>query len=145
MTNSTVSIKRIVRVSSVSLLVAAVAFLPSATPHAQKSKEQPPKVTGIYSKKTAGGEVITLSADKPLSGTQTWQDPDGSFHLIVPGAGESSVRGTPNGVKVRRVGNSLEIEVPAQPGANVTVQPGSNRLDLIVKGGVNQSTARRDE
>jgi HEAT repeat protein len=145
MTNSTACIKRIVRVSSVSLLVAAVAFLPSVTPHAQKSKELPPKVTGIHSKKTAGGEVITLSADKPLSGTQTWQDPDGSFHLIVPGAGESAVKGTPNGVKVRRVGNSLEIEVPAQPGANVTVQPGSNRLDLIVKGGVNQSRSGRDE
>lgn len=145
MTNSTVGIKRIVRVSSVSLLVAAIAFLPSVTPHAQKSKEQPPTVTGIYSKKTAGGEVITLSADKPLSGTQTWQDPDGSFHLIVPGAGASSVRGTPNGVKVRRVGNSLEIEVPAQPGANVTVQPGSNRLDLIVKGGVNASQGGREE
>jgi HEAT repeat protein len=129
----------------VSLLLAAVAFLPSITPQAQKAKEPPPKVTGILSRKTANGEVITLSADKPLNGTQTWQDPDGKFHLIVPGAGESSVRGTPNGVKVRRVGNSLEIEVPAQPGANVTVQPGSNRLDLIVKGGVNASAGGRDE
>jgi HEAT repeat protein/antitoxin component of MazEF toxin-antitoxin module len=48
-------------------------------------------------------------------------------------------------VKVRRVGNSLEIEVPAQPGANVTVQPGSNRLDLIVKGGVTPSRSEQDE
>jgi HEAT repeat protein len=129
----------------VSLLLAAVAFLPSIKPQAQKAKEPPPKVTGILSRKTANGEVITLSADKPLNGTQTWQDPDGKFHLIVPEAGESSVRGTPNGVKVRRVGNSLEIEVPAQPGANVTVQPGANRLDLIVKGGVNTSASGRDE
>jgi HEAT repeat protein len=145
MTNSTVGIKRIVRVSSVSLLVAAVAFLPSVTPQAQKSKEPPPKVTGIHSRKTASGEVITLSTDKPLRGTQTWQDPDGKFHLIVPGAGDSSVSGAPNGVKVRRVGNSLEIEVPAQPGANVTVQPGSNRLDLVVKGGVRPSQSEPDE
>ena len=145
MTNSTIGIKRIVRVSSVSLLLATVAFLPSVTPHAQKTKEPPPKVTGIYSRKTTTGEVITLSADKPLSGTQTWQDPDGKFHLVVPGAGESSVRGTPNGVKVRRVGNSLEIEVPAQRGANVTVQPGSNRLDLIVKGGMSPAQSGVDE
>ena len=145
MTNSTASIKRIVRVSSVGLVVAAVALLPSVAPYAQRAKEPPPKVTGIYTRKTASGEVITLSADRPLNGTQTWQDPDGKFHLIVPEAGESSVRGTPNGVKVRRVGNSLEIEVPAQPGANVTVQPGSNRLDLIVNGGLASSPSRRDE
>jgi HEAT repeat protein len=144
MTNSTASIKRIVRISSVGLLLTAMAFLPFTAPHAQKAKEPPPKVTGIASHKTAEGSVITLSADKPLNRTQTWRDPDGHFHLIVPEAGESSVKAAP-GVTVRKVGNSLEIEVPTQAGANVTVQPGSNRLDLIVNGGLNQSASGRDE
>ena len=117
MTNSILSIKKIVRISSVSLLVAAVALLPSVAPQAQRTKEPSTKVTGILSRKTANGEVISISTGKPLTGTQTWQDPDGRFHLIIPGAGESSVRGTPGGVKVRRVGDSLEIEVPAKPDA----------------------------
>ena len=43
--------------------------------------------------------------------------------------------GAARGVKVERVGNSLELVVPVRRGANVTVQPRGNRLDLVVTGG----------
>src|SRR5207253_8619601 len=43
--------------------------------------------------------------------------------------------GTTRGVRVQHVGNSLELVVPVKRGANVTVQPHGNRLDLVVSGG----------
>jgi hypothetical protein len=74
-----------------------------------------------------------------VSGTQTWQDPSGKFNLVLPGSGGSQVQGAPGGVAVRKLGNSLGIEVPTKPGANVTVQPRANGVDLIVEGDVDSS------
>jgi HEAT repeat protein len=147
MQNSKINFSKLTRVVVVLLIFAASALLPFVTSLAQRrSKQTPPKVTGISTKKTAGGEVISLAADAPLNGVQTWQDPNGTFHLILPNSGESTVKGMPSGVKVRRVGNSLEVEVPAKRGANVTVQPRFNRLDLVVNGGLEdrQSTSEGD-
>lgn len=93
-------------------------------------------MTGITSRKTTTGQVISLVADGALNGVQTWQDPNGSFHLVLSGSGESPVKSSPDGVKVRRVGNSLEIEVQAKRGSNVTVHPGFNRLDLVLNGSI---------
>ncbi|MBC7911237.1 MAG: HEAT repeat domain-containing protein [Pyrinomonadaceae bacterium] len=136
MRNFTVKINKLTRVAAALSVFALLTLVPLITSLAQRrSKQTPPRVTGISSRKTAGGEVISLSADSALNGIQTWQDPNGNFHLILPGSGESPVRDAP-GVKVRRVGNSLEIEVQAKRGANVTVQPRFNRLDLVVNGGI---------
>lgn len=139
MRNSTTNIKKIVRISAVGALLAAVAFLPPTAPHAQRSKQSPAKLTGINSRPTPSGEVITVSADAPLNGTQTWQDGEG-FHMTLPGAQRNSLRGV-RGVKVREVGDSTEIVVPVKDGASVTVQPGSNRVELVVNGGIDQSQA----
>ena len=128
------------RACAVGMSVVLSAGAPYLSSVAQrKSKEKPPVVTGITSRKVANGEVISLSADRDLNGIQTWQDPNGSFHLILPGSGEHSITSSPNGVKVRRVGNSLEIEVRAKRGSSVTVTPQLNSLDLVVTGGVESS------
>lgn len=124
---------KLFRCAVVIALITGTASVPLVTQHAQRNKEVPPKVTGIYSRKTADGEVITLSADSPVTRTQSWQDENG-FHLVLPNAGDSPVRGNSKGVQVRRIGNSLEIEVAVKPGSTVTVQPGGTRLDLIVSG-----------
>ncbi|HEX8136080.1 MAG TPA: hypothetical protein VF544_00675, partial [Pyrinomonadaceae bacterium] len=105
MTNSTVSIKKIVRISSTAVLITAVTLIPSVVPQAQKSKETPPNLTGVYTRKTANGEVVTLSADGPLTRTQTWQDQEG-LHVVLSGSGPGAIKGQPGGVKVRPVGNS---------------------------------------
>src|SRR3982751_4890569 len=135
MTNSTVNIKRIVRFSSVALLVTAVTLIPSVVPQAQKEKDAPPKLTGVSTRKTNSGEVVTLSADAPLTRTQTWQDAEG-LHVMLADSGPSSIKGQPSGVKVRQVANSTEIIVPLKPGAKVTVQPRSDKIDLVVDGGL---------
>ncbi len=136
---------KLTRVAAVVALLAACAILPFVTSLAQRrTKQSAPKVTGVSSRKTAGGEVISLAADSALNGIQTWQDANGTFHLVVPNAGDSPVKGMPGGVKVRRVGNSLEVEVQAKRGANVTVQPRFNRLDLVVQGGTEERASAAD-
>ncbi len=134
---NTKMMKRAIRISAVSAIFAASAFLPFPNPQAQK--RDAPNVTGISSRKTARGQVITITTDGPVSGTQTWQDPNGKFNIVLPGSGGSQVQGGPGGVAVRKLGNSLGIEVPTKPGANVTVQPRGNGVDLIVEGEVDSS------
>jgi HEAT repeat protein len=144
MPNSKSTYIKLTRVVAIVSILAACAILPFVTSLAQRqSKQAAPKVTGVSSRKTAGGEVISLAADSSLNGVQTWQDPNGTFHLIVPNAGESNVKSMP-GVKMRRVGNSLEVEVQAKAGANVTVQPRFNRLDLVVQGGTEERKSAAD-
>jgi HEAT repeat protein len=145
MQNSKLNFSKLTRLVAVASILAAFAILPFVSSRAQRrTKQEPPKVTGISARKTAGGDVVSLAADGALNGVQTWQDPNGSFHLILPGSGESPVKAAP-GVKVRRVGNSLEIEVAARRGSNVTVQPRFNRLDLVVNGGLDPQSSAREE
>lgn len=144
MPNSQSTYHKMTRTGVVLLVLAFCSIMPFVTSLAQRrNKQTAPKVTGVSSRKTAGGEVISLSADSSLNGVQTWQDPNGTFHLIVPNAGESSLKAVP-GVKMRRVGDSLEVEVQARAGANVTVQPRFNRLDLVVQGGTEERRSAAD-
>jgi HEAT repeat protein len=129
---------KIVRASSVSLLLLGSALLPIVSPFAQKRKEGPYKVTGVSSRKAGQTTVVTVSADAPLNRTQTWQDDEG-FHMSLPGAAPGSIKGLPRGVIVRNLGKSLELVVAVKPGADVTVDPRFNRLDLIVNGNVDTS------
>ncbi|MFN2456002.1 MAG: HEAT repeat domain-containing protein [Pyrinomonadaceae bacterium] len=124
--------KQLTRVSSAVLLLGAVALTPSI---AQHGRDVPVNITSVDTRRTPQGAVITLSADAPLNRTQTWQDANGEFHMVLPRAGQSRVR-SGHGVRVQRIGDSLEIIVPSGRGANVTVQPRFNRMDLIVNGDV---------
>ncbi len=126
---------KIARAFSVSALLVAVALMPTVSPFAQKRKEAPYKVTDVTSRKTGDGTVVTVSADAPLNRTQTWQDDEG-FHMSLPGASAASMKGLPRGVIVRNLGKTLEVVVAVKPGTGVTVDPQSNRLNLIVKGNV---------
>lgn len=126
---------KIARAFSVSALLLAVALMPTVSPFAQKRKDAPYKVTDVSSRKTNEGTVVTVSADAPLSRTQTWQDEEG-FHMSLPGASQGSMKGLPRGVIVRNLGKTLEVVVAVKPGTGVTVDPQSNRLNLIVKGNV---------
>ncbi|HEX8843708.1 MAG TPA: HEAT repeat domain-containing protein [Pyrinomonadaceae bacterium] len=129
---------KIARTISVSLLLLGIALMPMVSPFAQKRKEGPYRITGVSSRKTASGTIVTVAADAPLTRTQTWQDEEG-FHMSLPDASPGSIGGLPRGVTVRNLGKSLEIVVAVKPGAGVTVDPQSNRLNLIVNGNVDGS------
>ncbi|HEV2862222.1 MAG TPA: HEAT repeat domain-containing protein [Pyrinomonadaceae bacterium] len=119
---------RCVRLGLTTALGASLFFSQSDRPRAQQRYSEPPvSVTGV----STNGGTVSISADGSLNRAQTWQDPEG-FHVILV---NGKMAGPANGVKVRRVGNSLELVLPVRKGANVTVNPRGNRLDLNVSGG----------
>jgi HEAT repeat protein len=115
-------------------LALIVGLMPDIASRAQRPKEGPANVASVSSRTTTTGAVVTISADTSLNRVQTWQDTEG-YHVTLPYNGQDEVKGS-KGVKVRQVGRSLEVVVQVKPGANVTVQPQSNRLTLQVDGGL---------
>lgn len=115
-------------------LAAIVGLMPDIASRAQRPKEGPATVASVSSRSTSSGAVVTIAADTSLNRLQTWQDSEG-YHVSFPYSGEGEVKGS-KGVKVRQVGRSLEVVVQVKPGANVTVQPQSDRLTLQVDGGL---------
>lgn len=122
---------RCVRLGLVGSLGASLALmLNDSAPRAQQRYTEPTvKVTSV----TTSGNVVSISADGSLGRAQTWQDPEG-FHVVLVN-GQAAAGAAGGGVRARRVGNSLELVVPVRRGANVTVEPRGNRLDLVVSGG----------
>jgi HEAT repeat protein len=114
--------------------LASLSFPWLATRAQRASREPVVNVTGISVRSSAGGEIVSITADAPLSRAQTWQDEEG-FH-VVGYKWTGAFAGVPRGVKVRRVGDSLELVFPTHNGANVTVVPHGNALDVIVSGGL---------
>jgi HEAT repeat protein len=130
------SARAVLALATLALFVAAFPWL-LATRAQRASKEPTVNVTSVSARPAGGGEVVSITADAPLSRAQTWQDEEG-FHVVgYKWVGQFA--GAPRGVKVRRVGNSLELVVPTRPGASVTVTPRANSLDLMVSGGVRAS------
>ncbi|HEX8633277.1 MAG TPA: HEAT repeat domain-containing protein [Pyrinomonadaceae bacterium] len=123
-------------------LAVAVAVCPLVVPQAQRAKESGVNVTGVSSRAAGSDAVVSIAADGPLTRAQTWQDGEG-FHVVVY-KGQGSFRGVPRGVKVRRVGESLELVVPVKPGGSVYVQPRFNNLDLVVRGGLHAGAAAEE-
>jgi HEAT repeat protein len=120
---------RCVRLGLIAAAGASLFLSAPEQPRAQQRYKEPAvRVTGV----STSGNVVSISADGSLNRAQTWQDAEG-FHIVLVN-GEASA-GAARGVKVQRVGNSLELVVPVKRGANVTVQPRGNRLDLVVTGG----------
>ena len=130
--------RRVARTLSVGLLLAGVALVPTLSPFAQKRKDAPYTVTGVSSSQSSGATVVSVQADAPLTRTQTWQDEEG-FHMSLPGASPGALKGLPKGVTVRNLGKSLEVVVAVKQGAAVTVDPQSNQLNLVIRGGVDTS------
>ena len=121
---------RCVRLGLVAAAGVSLALSGPEQPRAQQRFHEPTvTVTGVSS----SGNVVSISADGSLNHAQTWQDPDGKFHVVLVNG--QVAPGAARGVRAERVGNSLELVVPVRRGASVTVQPRGNRLDLVVSGG----------
>jgi HEAT repeat protein len=123
-----------------SAALSAISFPWLATRAQRASREPVVNVTGVSARDSGSGVVVSITADAPLSRAQTWQDEEG-FH-VVGYKWVGTFAGVPRGVRVRRVGDSLELVVPARAGAAVTVVPRGNSLDVIVAGG---APAARDD
>lgn len=91
------------------------------------------KVTNVSTHASASGTTVSIAADGSLGSAQTWQDGEG-YHVVVPNTVAVDSMKTARGLKVRRVGTSLEILVQTRPGARVNVQSSDNKLNLVIDG-----------
>jgi hypothetical protein len=82
-------------------------------PRAQRQQERGANVTGVATRATERGAVVSITGDAALTRAQTWQDDEG-FHIV--GYKWAMKSGAPRGVKVRRVGDSLEMVIPVRRG-----------------------------
>ncbi len=114
------------------LLLAGIGFSQIPASHAQ-SRGEPVTLSGISTRTTANGTVVSIAADRLLNRAQTWQDGAG-YHVVVPSAGTQNAIPTSDGIKIRQVDHLLEILVQTAPGASVNVRSTGNRLNLRIDG-----------
>lgn len=127
-----VGVKLITALFVLVLLVVAIAVTPQLGSQAQRLY-LPTKVLNVSAQGSAGGTVVSIGADGPLSRAQSWQDNEG-FHVILPNTVLGDSLRTPRGVKVRRIGTSLEILLQTKPEAKVALESAENQLNLAVDG-----------
>ena len=107
---------------------------------AQDMKYSPLRISSITAQASATGTTISIGAEGSLRRAQTWQDSEG-YHIVVPYATAQYSIKPIKGIKVRRLGQSLEILVQVPPGTGVSAQVEDDRLNLFV----NESLESRSE
>jgi HEAT repeat protein len=93
----------------------------------------PVKITEVSARSSDGGTVVTISADGNLSKAQTWHDDEG-YHVVLPDTVSDYSLRVVRGVKLRRVGSSLEVLLQTKAGARVSMQSAANQISLAVDG-----------
>jgi HEAT repeat protein len=117
-------------VAAMVLMFAAVGIVPHLISQAQKVGV-PTKVWNVAAQPSGGGMVVWIAADTPLGRAQNWQDSEG-YHLVLPNTVSADSLRSVRGVKVRRIGTSLEVLLQTKPGSKVSVQSEGNEISLLV-------------
>ena len=112
------------------LSLASLAVIPHLTGQAQRN-ELPSKVWNVATQPSGPGTVVWITADSPLGRPQNWQDSEG-FHVVLPNTVSGESLKSVKGVKVRRVGTSLEVVLQTKPGSKVSLQSEGNEVSLLV-------------
>jgi hypothetical protein len=120
------------RLVGLTLMLAVVFILPLLASQAQRLRV-PVKISTIAVQSSPGATTISIVADGSLGRAQTWQDAEG-YHVVLPNTVAVDSSTMPRGVRIRRLGTSLEILVQTKAGANVNAQIDSNRMQLNVDG-----------
>lgn len=124
------------RVSGLGLLLLVVVALQAMGVRCYAQTTAHVTISNISARSSASGTNITVSAEGSLGGAQSWQDGEG-YHVLVPGALLKGNIQTGSGIDVKQLGNGVEILVQVDPGAGVTTQASSNRLNINVDGKLN--------
>jgi HEAT repeat protein len=106
------------------------AMVPQVVAHAQYSYGST-RTASVSAQPAASGAIISITADGPLMRPQNWQDSEG-YHLILPNTTSASALKGVRGVRLRRIGSSLEVLLQTRPGSKVTVQAEGNQINLVV-------------
>ncbi|HEV2829933.1 MAG TPA: HEAT repeat domain-containing protein [Pyrinomonadaceae bacterium] len=110
------------------MIVAAT--VPQAVAYAQYSHGST-RTASVSAQPAATGAIISVTADGPLTRAQNWQDSEG-YHLILPNTTSANSLKAVRGVKLRRIGSSLEVLLQTKAGSKVTVQAEGNQINLVV-------------
>src|SRR6266404_1696422 len=120
------------RLAGLMLGLVLIFILPLLASQAQRLRV-PVKVSTIAVQPFTGGTAISIIADSSLGRAQTWQDAEG-YHVVLPNTVAVDSLSVARGVRIRRLGTSLEILVQTKAGANVNAQTDGNRMQLNVGG-----------
>jgi HEAT repeat protein len=112
------------------LSLAAIGVAPHLVSRAQEWRA-PNRVLRVSAQPAGAGTKVSVAADSPLGRAQNWQDGDG-FHLVLPNTVAADSLKTIRGIKVTRVGTSLEVLFQTKPGSTVNVQADGNEITLVV-------------
>lgn len=112
------------------LSLAVIGVTPHLVSRAQEWRA-PNRVLRVSAQPTVGGTKVSVAADSPLARAQNWQDADG-FHLVLPNTVAAESLKAIRGIKVSRVGTSLEVLFQTKPGSTVNVQAQGNEITLVV-------------
>lgn len=93
----------------------------------------PVKITEVSARASSGGTVVTITADGNLSKAQTWHDDEG-YHVVLADTVSDYSLKLARGIKLRRVGSSLEILLQTKAGSRVSMQSNGNHISLAVDG-----------
>ncbi|MDQ1639597.1 MAG: hypothetical protein QOF62_2936 [Pyrinomonadaceae bacterium] len=120
------------RLAGLMLSLVVVFILPLLASQAQRLRV-PVKVSTISAQPSGGGTAVSIVADGPLSKAQTWQDAEG-YHVVLPNTVALDSLSVVRGVRLRRLGTSLEVLVQTKAGAEVNAQVDGNGMQLNVSG-----------
>ena len=130
--NPTTSFRRVVfrLIAGLVLSLAVIGVAPHLVSEAQRARI-PNRVWNVASQPAGDGTMVSIAADSPLGRSQNWQDSEG-YHLVIPNTVPADSLKTIRGVKVRRVGTSMEVLFQTRPGSTVNVQAEGNEITLVV-------------
>lgn len=120
------------RLAGLMLSLVVVFILPLLASQAQRLRV-PVKVSLISVQPSGSGTAVSIVADSPLSKAQTWQDGEG-YHVVLPNTVALDSLSVARGVRLRRLGTSLEVLVQTKAGAEVNAQVDGNAMQLDVAG-----------
>lgn len=125
---------RLVEVKLIAGLAVSLAVISVVSQIVSQAQDSyvPSRVYNVSAQPSASGTVVSITADSPLSRAQNWRDSEG-YHLIFPNTVPADSLKAARGVRVRRVGTSLEVLLQTKPGSKVSVQyepnsPGERQL-----------------
>lgn len=112
-------------------LILVFALTPLTETSSQEIKYSPLRISSVTAQPSASGTTVSIVAEGSLRRAQTWQDRDG-YHVVVPYATVQNSIKPVKGLKIRRLGQSLEILVQVGQGVGVSAQVDDNRLNIFV-------------
>jgi HEAT repeat protein len=130
------------RLAGLMLSLVVVFILPLLASQAQRLRV-PVKVSRIAVQPSGAETVISIVADGSLSKAQTWHDAEG-YHVVLPNTVAPDSLSIARGVRLRRLGSSLEILVQTKAGADVNAQIDGNSMQLNVAGKLQPRTLEMD-